>query len=113
MTTNELQKILIPYVEMVKGLYGDKLKSVILFGSYARNEQEPDSDVDIMILVDLTDKELLSYQKKLSFLTYDFNMEHNTDIAPLQKSADFFNRWAKTYPFYSNVRKEGITLYAA
>ena len=98
---------------MVKGLYGDKLKSVILFGSYARNEQEPDSDVDIMILIDLTDKELLPYQKKLSFLTYDFNMEHNTDIAPLQKSADFFNRWEKTYPFYSNVRKEGITLYAA
>lgn len=86
---------------------------VILFGSYARNEQRPDSDVDIMILVNLSDEELLSYQRSLSFMTYDFNMDHDTDIAPLQKSADFFNNWVQAYPFYGNVKKEGITLYAA
>lgn len=113
MTTNELQKILVPYVEKVKKLYGDKLNSIILFGSYARNEQRPDSDVDIMILVNLTDQELVPYQRALSFLTYDFNMDHDTDIAPVQKSAAFFNEWVRSYPFYSNIRRDGITLYAA
>lgn len=103
MTTDELKKTLKPYIEDLKKLYGDKLNSVILFGSYARNEQRKDSDVDIMILVNLSDEELIPYQRRLSFMTFDFNMDHDTDIAPLQKSTYFFNEWVKAYPFYGNV----------
>ena len=43
------------YVEEVKKIYGERLKSVILYGSYARGDFRPDSDIDIMIMVDLAD----------------------------------------------------------
>lgn len=66
-----------------------------------------------MILVNLSNEELSSYQRELSFMTYDFNMDHDTDIAPVQKSAAFFYEWAGAYPFYYNIKEEGITLYAA
>ncbi len=75
------------YVEEVKKIYGDRLKSVILYGSYARGDFGPDSDIDIMILVDLADAEIEKYSKLLSWLTYDFNEEHGTDIKPVAKSA--------------------------
>ena len=45
----------------------------------------PDSDVDIMILADMSDLELKSYAQQLSYMTYDFNMDHDTDIQPIAK----------------------------
>lgn len=37
----------------LKGLYGDRLKQVILFGSWARGEGDPEeSDIDLMVVLD-------------------------------------------------------------
>lgn len=113
LTRDSVQELLKPYIEEIKKLYGDKLHSVILYGSYARNEQTPESDIDIMIFLNMTEEELVPYREKLGEITYDFNWDHDTDIEPIQKSISQFNYWAKVFPFYSNVRKEGVTLYAA
>ena len=53
-----MQSQLERYVDEIKKIYGNHLKAVILYGSYARGDFRADSDVDIMILVDLTDMEL-------------------------------------------------------
>lgn len=99
------------YVEEIRKIYGKHLKSVILYGSYARGDFRPDSDIDIMILVDLTDIEVEKYSKQLSWFTYDFNEEHGTDIKPIAKSDAHFKKWLGVYPFYTNVQKEGVELY--
>jgi len=106
-----INNLLGQYVEGVRKIYGKRLKSVILYGSYARGDFGPDSDIDIMILVDLTDMELEQYHKQLSWLTYDFNEEHGTDIKPIAKSDAHFKKWIGVYPFYTNVQKEGVELY--
>ena len=101
------------YTEILKGIYGNHLKVVILYGSYARGDFRPDSDVDIMILVDMSDLELKAYGQQLSYMTYDFNMDHDLDIKPIAKSEAHFNKWIVNYPFYSNIHKEGVVLYGA
>ena len=53
-----INSLLGQYVEEVRKIYGEHLKSVILYGSYARGDFRPDSDIDIMILADLTDMEI-------------------------------------------------------
>ena len=50
----------------------------------------PDSDVDIMILADMSDLELKAYAQQLSYMTYDFNMDHDTDIQPIAKKWSTF-----------------------
>lgn len=101
------------YVKEIGEIYGDHLKSVILYGSYARGDFAPESDIDIMILLDLPDMEICKYRNRLSGLTYDFNEEHDTDIKPIAKSEAHFKKWLNAYPFYANVQREGVELYGA
>lgn len=61
-----ISNLLERYIGEVKKVFGGSLRQVILYGSYARGDYREDSDVDVMILVDLTDMEIKEYQRKLS-----------------------------------------------
>ena len=108
-----MQSLVEQYIACIKEIYGSHLREVILYGSYARGDFKPDSDVDIMILLDLPDVELKIYSQKLSYMTYDFNLDHDMDIKPIAKSEAHFNKWIVNYPFYSNIHEEGVVLYEA
>ncbi len=47
-----LRKLLNEVKQGLKRLYGDRLRGVYLFGSYARGEADAESDVDVLILLD-------------------------------------------------------------
>ena len=87
------------------------MRQVILFGSYARGDFRPDSDVDIMILLDMSDVDLKAYSQQLSYMTYDFNLDNDLDIKPIAKSEEHFRKWVVNYPFYANINEEGVVLY--
>ena len=108
-----MSNLLERYIGEVKTLFGGSLRQVILYGSYARGDYREDSDVDVMILVDLTDMEIKEYQRKLSDLTFDFNMDNDLDIKPIVKNEGHFLKWIQNYPFYSNVKREGVVLFGA
>ena len=48
------------YIELLSEIYGNHLKTVILYGSYARGDYTEDSDIDIMVLLDLSDIDIKS-----------------------------------------------------
>ena len=108
-----MESVLERYVSEIQKIYGPHLRKVILYGSYARGDFRPDSDVDIMILLDLSDLDLKAYSRKLSYMTYDFNLDNDLDIKPIAKSEEHFKKWIVNYPFYENVQKEGVVLYGA
>ncbi len=108
-----LNEMLKRYVDDVRGLYGSRLKAVILYGSYARGDFRPDSDIDIMILVDLADEEIRKKGHRLSDITFDYNFDYDLEIMPIVKNLEHFNKWIQSYPFYYNIKKEGVELYAA
>ena len=111
--SKRIQNLMEQYVDLIKNIYGKHLQQIILYGSYARGDFRPDSDIDIMILLDLSDLELKIYSQNLSYATYDFNMDNDLDIKPIAKSQEHFNKWLENYPFYSNIHKEGVLLYDA
>lgn len=108
-----LNEILKRYVEDVHGLYGCRLKAVILYGSYARGDYRPDSDIDIMILVDLSDEEIKKKGHILSNITFDYNFDNDLQIMPIVRNSEHFHKWIRAYPFYNHIKKEGVELYAA
>ena len=108
-----MQRLIEQYIFEIKKIYGSHLRKVILFGSYARGDYSPDSDVDIMILLDISDVDLKAYSQQLSYMTYDFNLDNDLDIKPIVKSEDHFRKWVVNYPFYANINIEGVVLYGA
>lgn len=109
----DIKNIMDEYVEAVKSIYGSSLQRIILYGSYARGEATESSDIDIMILVSLDDLSIKNYSDKLSDITFDINLDNDLMIMPIVKNEEHFNKWIGAYPFYRNVEKEGVSLYAA
>ena len=101
------------YTEGIQRIYGKSLDAVILYGSYARGDYTEDSDIDIMILVDLSEEEIQKSRDRVSDFTYDFNMDYDLLIMPVVKGMAHFKYWSEAYPFYQNVEKEGVNLNAA
>lgn len=109
----DMKTYLEKYTSELKKIYKDKLEKVILYGSYARGDYTEDSDVDIMILLSISDMEIKNYRELLSELTYDFNTNYDIDIKPIAKNKDEFTKWINAYPFYANIQREGVELFGA
>ena len=109
---NQITQVIInEYVQIIREIFGAHLKKVILYGSYARGDYKSDSDIDILILVDLGDLEIKKLGRLLSDATFDINLENDIDIKPIAKNESHFNRWITNYPFYKNVSNDGVILY--
>ncbi len=108
-----MQQLIQLYVSNIHDIYGSHLRQIILYGSYARGDFRPDSDIDIMILLDLSDIDIKRYRHQLSNMTFDFNMDYDVDIKPIAKNEEHYRKWIGNYPFYSNVNREGVRLYVA
>jgi predicted nucleotidyltransferase len=100
-----IQKLL---AEMKKGLteiYGQRLKAVYLFGSYARGDFNANSDLDVMIVLDT----YTSYWDELVLsaeLASNLSLEYGVTVSRTIMTA---SQWEKgALPLLKNVRMEGI-----
>ena len=109
--SKQINELLLEYSLGIKKIYGKALKTVILYGSYARNDFNDNSDQDIMILVSLSEEQIVQTRESVSKFTYEFNMQYDMEIVPLVKSEEHFNYWQAVYPLYININKDGVKIY--
>lgn len=107
---NKIDKILNQFVLEVSNLIGNRLKKIILYGSYARGDYDRNSDIDVMILTDFNEEELTECRVKIRDLACDLELENNVIISPLVRNIEKYNSRTKIVPFYMNIRKEGVVL---
>ncbi|OFX24796.1 MAG: hypothetical protein A2033_03970 [Bacteroidetes bacterium GWA2_31_9] len=90
-------------------LESDPSAKIYLYGSRARGTSKPDSDWDLLILLNKekisTDEEL-----KITYSLYDLEFEIGEVISPMVYSEIEWNNKYKVTPFYINVMKEGRLL---
>lgn len=113
LAVEEIRVLLGWYIEELRRIYGIHLKQIILYGSYARGDYRDDSDIDLMVLVDLPEGEMDCYADELSEVGFEYNICYGIWIMPVVKNKSHFQHWCDAYPFYNNVVKEGISLYEA
>ena len=110
-TQTQLNKIVDEVTKSARSILGDKLRKVILYGSYARGDYNNDSDIDIMILTDVKDEEIYPFRKKLSTTTSELGLENDIIVSAYIKNHNHFYEWVEVLPFYKNVENDGVELY--
>ena len=98
------------FTNRVRTLLGNRVKQVILYGSYARGDYNDSSDVDIMILTDFTFEEIEKYRDDISDIAFDIELETGIILSPIIKNIDKYNERVNIIPFYTNVQKDGVVL---
>ncbi|MQA88675.1 MAG: nucleotidyltransferase domain-containing protein [Gemmatimonas sp.] len=60
-------------------LYGDRLRGLYMFGSYARGEARPGSDLDVLLVLDLIDSYWAEIERG-GGITAELSLEHDLPI---------------------------------
>jgi predicted nucleotidyltransferase len=94
--------------ELKEGLakiYGDKLNAVYLYGSYARGDYRPGSDVDVMILLE----DYNNYWdeiKRTSELIAGISLNYDLLVSRVIMSEE---KWKRSdTPLLKNIHREGL-----
>ena len=88
-------------------IYGERLRGVYLYGSYARGDFRQDSDIDVLIALE----GMVSPGQEIDRIgdgVADICLEHNVLIATFPVSEEWLK--VRKSPLFENVRREGIRL---
>ena len=101
--------ILSHVAEMTRTVFPGRRCETILYGSYARGEQDSESDMDIMVLADIPQAELSRYKAPFLRLSSELGLANDVLITVTLKDRETFERYLSAVPFYQAVRREGVS----
>ena len=90
------------FVKTLKERYKGRIKKIILFGSYARGDYGEESDIDILIVVDVDFDYVIDLCTKIL-------LKYGIVINAIIESEEEFNKRIN-WSFHKNVLDEGIVL---
>lgn len=90
---------------ILQGAFGDRLRGIVLYGSEARGEAQPDSDIDLLVLLEGPVKRWEDSGTCIDAL-YPLVLELERPIHA--KPVDAASYQAQDLPLYRNVKREGI-----
>ena len=100
-----IEPIIREFKNRIESLYGNQLKELVLFGSWARNEATDDSDIDLAVVLEGDIKAGHEIDTMIDVIT-DMNLEHGVLLSVYPVSADDYSH--RNSPLLINLRKEGI-----
>ncbi len=100
-----IRTILADLRSRLEGLYGDRLVRLILYGSQARGDAEPDSDIDVLVVLKgdvIPEQEI----ERSGDIVSDVSLMHQSVVSCVFVSEERYrDEWT---PLLSNVRREGV-----
>ena len=103
----DIQKLLHELKQGLVDLYGERLRGLYLFGSYARGDFEEGSDLDVLVVLDNFERA----PRELDFtddLMGDLSLEYLVTISPVfMREGDWLTA---DKPLLRNVRVEGVAV---
>lgn len=66
--------------EDIKKLYGERLRNVLLFGSWARGDAHPESDIDLLVVLDRVE-DVWREHERIDDILYRHSLDNNTVVS--------------------------------
>ena len=107
-----IKEIVYEYAKDIQQLLGKDLSKIVMYGSYVRGDFTDNSDIDLMILVDVPEEENRILAEKVSDRAFDYLIKYGIYISPVVENEGHFNYWVDNLPYYRNVRDEGVIIDA-
>ena len=103
----ELRKVLRDLRGELARSLGDQLVSVFLYGSQARSQARPDSDIDVLVVV-RDDSDYGDLIRRTSAAVSALSLRYDVVISRAFVSQQRYER--EQSPFLLNVRREGVSI---
>jgi len=97
--------------EKMLNLFGDKLSKIILYGSYAKNKQDKESDIDFFVLVDDTEKNLRKKKYRIAEIMANLTLNYDILVSITEETYNRYKEYFEILPFYKNISEEGLEIY--
>ncbi len=102
-----IQDLLRELKEALQQVYGKNLCRVYLYGSYARHQEEVESDVDVLIVLK-NYADFWEEVRRTGQLISDLSLKYNVTISPAHvREADWLQGDS---PFFRRVQKECVLI---
>jgi predicted nucleotidyltransferase len=101
----KIRKVLNEFREEIEKLYSKRLKSIILYGSWARGDATEESDIDVLIVLEgkvIPGKEI---DRMIDVIT-KINLKYGVLISVYPVSEEDYS--TINSPLLINVRREGV-----
>jgi hypothetical protein len=100
------------FVSAAVAQFGDRLDRIILYGSKARGDDHPESDLDVLVVLHGKAQPDWCDARGLSFLAADVGLETGVDVSAKCISAERFDdAAAEPVGFASRIAREGVILW--
>ncbi len=110
--TNEIKNnIFQDTKQLLLDLLKTNLQKIILYGSYARNSETDESDIDLIILTELDTDEIKKYDDKVNDITVELSLKYEKVFSFLIINTHHYKKYLNFLPFYQNILREGKVIY--
>lgn len=108
----QLQNIVAQLHSAVQPLFKGRELDIILFGSYARNQADEGSDIDLLILVDESRDRIAELNWMVGDAAAELLLRYGVVVSPIVENRDYFRANAHVLPFFQNIQREGVRISA-
>ncbi len=105
--TPKVRQILAGLRARLGELYGERLVRLVLFGSQARGDARPDSDIDVMVVL-RGEVNVETERRRVLPITSELSLENNVVILCVYVSERRFDQ--EQSPLLHNARAEGVAV---
>jgi predicted nucleotidyltransferase len=106
--TDTEQQALATLIQRLYASYGSEIQSVVLFGSKARGDAGPDSDIDVLVVLSDDDPYLCSRVRRLAARV---SLEYDLLFSVRAMGRSHWERLARyRFPIYQAIQSDGIDL---
>ena len=108
----EVRTIIAQLREKLANIFPQEQFDIILFGSYARNDADKESDIDVMFLVNSSRQTIQEKHWQIGEAAAEVLMDFGIVVSPIVENRAYYHANADLLPFFRNVQREGVRIVA-